>query len=323
MSDLLSGDWTDAQIEEMARSLLEVATPEEVVGVYHELRQEEMSVSNRRTPFQERYWNDPVAFAHDCLRWGPNEGLAEYQAEILAALPAKKRVCVRGPRGLGKSFIASVMLHWMALTRDAATDWKIGSTASVGRQLKDYLWPEIRKTARRIRWDRVGRTPYDAKTEMLLERLTLTTGHAYAATATDPASMEGGHASSIAMIFDEAKSIDKAFFDALEGCFSTSKEAYALVISTPGRPEGRFYEIQNRKEGYEDWHVIHVTLDRALAAGRIEPEWVESRRRQWGEMSYLFQAHVLGEFCAQQEDGVIPPDWVEVAQSRWRQVDAQ
>lgn len=44
-------------------------------------------------------WRDsPVAWAHDCL----NVKLTGYQAEILDALPARRRVAVKGPHGLGK-----------------------------------------------------------------------------------------------------------------------------------------------------------------------------------------------------------------------------
>lgn len=49
----------------------------------------------------EKYYTDPVAFAHDCVDWR-DHGLTFYQEEILAALEEKRRVSVRGPHGLGK-----------------------------------------------------------------------------------------------------------------------------------------------------------------------------------------------------------------------------
>ena len=62
-------------------------------------------------------------------------------------------------------------------------------------------------------------------------------------------------------------------FDAAEGAFSSvgadlDGVGYALAISTPGEPNGRFYDIHARKPGYEDWWVRHVTLAEAIAAGR-------------------------------------------------------
>ena len=39
---------------------------------------------NSQTPFQKQYLNDPVAFAHDCIRWKEGEGPAVYQDEALS-----------------------------------------------------------------------------------------------------------------------------------------------------------------------------------------------------------------------------------------------
>ena len=47
-----------------------------------------------------RYYDDPVGFAADCIDWRGTDGLAEYQEEIMGALPQRKRIAVRGPHGL-------------------------------------------------------------------------------------------------------------------------------------------------------------------------------------------------------------------------------
>jgi hypothetical protein len=49
-----------------------------------------------------RYYNDPVAFAADCIDWRGTDGLTVYQEEILGGLPQRKRTAVRGPHGLKK-----------------------------------------------------------------------------------------------------------------------------------------------------------------------------------------------------------------------------
>jgi len=114
-----------------------------------------------------RYADDPQAFARECIAWPQGESLADYQEEILANLALHRREAVRGPHGLGKTALAAICVHWFALTRDG-TDWKILTTASVWRQLTVYLWPEIHKWARRLRWEVIGRQPY--RTEELLVR---------------------------------------------------------------------------------------------------------------------------------------------------------
>jgi hypothetical protein len=62
-----------------------------------------------------------------------------------------------------------------------------------------------------------------------------------------------------------------------------------------------------------------VTLEEAIAAGRISREWAEQRKKQWGENSALYQGRVLGNFHADEEDSVIPLSWVEAAQERWHE----
>lgn len=272
------------------------------------------------------YYNDPVGFARDCIR-GLN--LTDYQTEMLAAVPVKRRVAARGPHGLGKTTTNAVIVLWFAFTRDAqGVDWKIVTTAGAWRQLERYLWPEIHKWATRLDPDKLGRSEPDTRSELLRLILKLRTGEAFAAAASDPKKIEGAHADSLLYIFDESKAIIPATFDAAEGAFSGAKprglpEAFAIATSTPGEPAGRFYDIQTRKPGYEDWWVRHVTLADCIAAGRVSQEWADQRRLQWGEGSALYHNRVLGEFYSSDEDAVVPLSWVEAANERWQSwVDA-
>lgn len=267
-----------------------------------------------------RYADDPAGFAANCIDWR-GVGLAPYQEDALSALPEHRRVCVRGPHGLGKTTTAAATILWFALTREAAgKDWKIVTTASAWRQLIHYLWPEIHKWARRLDWDRVRKAGPFTSRELLNLHIRLLHGEAFAVASSNPAKLEGAHADEILFVFDEAKAIPAMTFDACEGALSTGN-AYVLAISTPGEPNGRFYDIQSRKAGYEDWHVIHVTLDQAVAAGRVSGDWAEQRRRQWGETSAIYHNRVLGEFYASDEDAVIPLSWVEQAIERWHEWD--
>jgi hypothetical protein len=269
-----------------------------------------------------KYYDDPVAFAADCIDWHGN-GLTEYQQEIIGELPARKREAVRGPHGIGKGTIASVAILWFALTRDAAgVDWKIPTTAGSWHQLVQYLWPELHKWAGRLRWDKVrdGR-PFSRASELQNLNLRLAHGHAFAGASANAALIEGAHADSLLYIYDESKAIPAGTFDACEGAFSGTGEAFALALSTPGSPSGRFYDIQARKPGYEDWYPVHVTLEQAISAGRISRDWADQRLLQWGEHSAIYQNRVLGEFHAGDEDSVIPLAWAEAAVERWLEWD--
>jgi hypothetical protein len=267
-----------------------------------------------------RYREDPVAFVTECLLWPEGARPTAYQAEILEALARHHRIAVRGPHGIGKTTLAAWAVLWFAVTRDAEeAGWKVATTASAWRQLTAYLWPEIHQWARRLDWSRVGQEPFESLALSLRGRA----GEAFALASDQPALLEGAHAQSLLYVLDEAKAIPTGTWDAIEGAFAgagrdTTAEAFALAISTPGAPSGRFYEVHRRAPGYEDWWTRHVTLEEAIAAGRVSREWAAQRQRQWGERSTVYQNRVRGEFAAQDEASVIPLAWVELAQERWR-----
>lgn len=270
-----------------------------------------------------KWHNDPAGFVADCYDWTGLTGPTDYQLATLNDLAEHGRIAIRGPHGLGKTTTNSWLIHWFANTRDlAGLDWKAITTASAWRQLTHYLWPEVHKWARLLRWDVIGRDPY-TKFELLDWKLKLATGEAFAVACTDPATIEGAHANQLLLVYDEAKAIPANTFDATEGAFSgagadNNLEAYAIASSTPGDTNGRFYEIHTHKPGLEDWHTRHVTKDQVQVAGRMSEAWAEQRARQWGPTSAVYLNRVEGEFAASEEDAVIPLAWIGQAQQRWK-----
>lgn len=198
------------------------------------------------------------------------------------------------------------------------------TTASAWRQLTKYLWPEIHKWAPRLNWGAIGREPFNANELMKRSLVRLPTCEAFAVASNNAAYIEGAHATVLVYLFDEAKEIPNETWDAAEGAFAqagkdTAAEAYALAISTPGEPSGRFYDIHARKHGYDDWFAYHVTLEMAVEAGLISAEWAAQREKQWGHDSAIYQNRVLGEFAESEEDVIIPLSWVEAAIARWHE----
>lgn len=261
--------------------------------------------------FKRTYRSDRIAFVHDCI---PDlaKTITHYQLEILGKFDSGiTRVCVRGPHGLGKTTTASILVHHAVLA--TLSDTKALTTASVWRQLEDYLWPEIRKTSSMLNWNNIGREPYDTRNELMTLRLRVQKEppiEAVAIASDDHQTLEGAHATRLVFIFDESKAIPDKTWDAIEGAFSTeglnTTEVAVLAISTPGEPTGRFYDIQAGRPGYSDWDVMHVTVDDAIKAGRISQSWVDNRKAQWGEDSPTFKNRVLGEFAERPESSIIP-----------------
>lgn len=258
-----------------------------------------------------------VRFVRDVLKAEPTS----YQEDILRQFVEHKRIAVRGPHGLGKTALSSWVVLWGMVAFN--TDVKIVTTASAWRQLTKFTWPEIRKWASKADWGAIG-VELRRNKELLELSIKLPGKEAFAVASDNPALIEGAHASMLIYVFDEAKAIPVGTWDAAEGAFSgagqdTQQDAYALAISTPGEPSGRFYDIHARKPGLDDWKTRHVTLEEAIAAGRISREWAEQRKTQWGESSAVYQNRVLGEFADSSEDSVIPLRWIELANERWRE----
>lgn len=271
------------------------------------------------TPNTEAYRTEEgiVLFTKNILGVEPTP----YQEDILRAFVREMRVAARGPHGLGKSAVASWIIIWLIAVHEE--DVKVVTTASAWRQLEKFLWPEVRKWTLKADWDELGIEVREGR-ELLSLSLRVGTREAFAAASDNPQLMEGAHGTVVAYVFDEAKAIPEDTWDAAEGAFSqeglTGKKAYALAISTPGEPVGRFYDIHARKPGLHDWWVRHVSLQEAIDAGQISAQWADNRRLQWGEDSEVYQRRVLGEFASSAEDSVIPLEWVEAAIRRWQSV---
>lgn len=272
-----------------------------------------------------RWFDDPAGWTKAAFGAGVP---TDYQLDTLSLLPAHQRVAVRSLHGAGKTTTAAWAILHFATTREAAgVAWKAATTASVWRQLQHYLWPEVHAWARRIDWSQIDGSPF-RRGELLDMAIKLTYGEAFAAASNDPASIEGAHAEHVLYVFDEAKAIDAGTWDAAEGAFSTAGEdtggqAWALAISTPGAPSGRFYDIHKRKPGLTDWRTVHWTLAQATCAGRVSQDWANARAVQWTPASAVYQNRVLGEFAAVDEDSVIPLAWVEAAVERWKAWQAE
>jgi hypothetical protein len=262
--------------------------------------------------------DDPSAFARECINWPEGTSLAPYQANVLGALPMSKRVAVRSLHGVGKSAMAALLILWFAITRDAAgVNWKILTTAGGNRQLNKFLWPEIHLWSRRIRWDLIGREPFDPRKELLTTMLRLSHGEAFAAASDDPQLLEGAHADALLVVLDESKSIVPAVWDSVEGALSGTGETFAYASSTPGAPSGRFFEIHERRPGLQNWETFHIKLADAVGAGRVREGWADEQAFLWGSSSPMYLNRVLGEFADSEQDGVIPLSWVEAAVDRW------
>lgn len=266
---------------------------------------------------KKHYWEDEggiVDFVCEVIGAKPKS----YQVRILNAMQKYRRVAAKSLRGVGKTTTAAWVLLWVMSC--APGEVKAITTASVFDQLSKYLWPEIRKWALKSDWAYIGVTMRDGK-ELLQREIHLDAGQrlAFASSPGDAQTIEGAHAETVLVIFDESKLVPDAVFDSIEGAFSTEgTNAFAFAISTPGAPIGRFYQIHKQQNtGLKNWHIENVTLEEAIEAGQVDRYWAETMKELWGENDPRYKNQVCGEFADSSEYGVIRLSWVEAAQIRW------
>ena len=250
-----------------------------------------------------RLREDPMFFCRHILGvepWGK-------QREVLRSLRDHDRVAVRSGHGTGKSFIASAAALWFLYAYYPA---KVITTAPTWNQVRQILWSELR------RLHGGSRVPLGGK--VLEERIRLSEEAFAVGISTDEAErFQGFHAEHVLVILDEAPGVRAEIWEAAQTLL-TGRVGKILAIGNPTRASGPFYECFTEGSG---WRRVCIScLDSPnLRQGRIvyprlvTANWIEGRRREWGEGSALWRSRVLGEFPEDEQSLLIPRAWLEAA----------
>jgi hypothetical protein len=260
--------------------------------------------------------NDFAFFAEDII----GIALYDYQREILHALSNPDdpfaRIAWHTGHGVGKTLTMACAAIAFLFTR---VDAKVITTASVNRQVRDVLWPEIHRWMSRLKPNLhliAWHYPYnllDQKLEISQE------WYAIGASSDTPENMEGFHAPHVLYIVDEAKTVDKGIFEAIEGALTGREEARLAVVSTPPLArEGHFYDICSGR--FKGWKIFHTSGE---DSPNVSKQWIADRAEEWGETSPVYISKVLGLFPDSSENTLIPASWIEKAQARWSSVPTQ
>jgi phage terminase large subunit len=136
-------------------------------------------------------------------------------------------------------------------------------------------------------------------------------------------SKEGGRITGIAganlrFIFDEAASISDAIYDANEG--NRAGGAWILLLGNPIKRHGHFREAFRSLAYYRittsSEESPNITGERHIQ-GLATEEWIEERKREWGEDSALYRTKVKGEFADEAVGGIFSAELVAEAEERW------
>lgn len=258
----------------------------------------------------ERYRRDPVGFCREVLGF---EAWSKQRA-ILESVRDHKRTAVRSAHGVGKTAVAArACLWWLSVWPDSV----VVTTSATWNQVREQLWREIAVGFHASRGFIDG-TLSDT-------RLELGPGWFGLGLSTDtPERFAGYHADRLLVVLDEASGCGEATWEAAETLVTTPGSSL-LAIGNPTRVGGAFHRaFTSERDLYATITVSAfdspaVSGERVAEAVRrrlVSSEWIESRRRAWGEGSPLWQVRVMGEFPSQSDDVVVSLGDLEAAQKR-------
>ncbi len=270
------------------------------------------------TPSEARQMQ--LMFREDPARWvyaAFNTELYPRQAEILQSVFNNPRTVARSGHATGKTFVsATALLAFMLLQDDAICI----STAPTQRQCRDLLWKEVHGLHARAA--SLGR-PLGGELQQLRYELSPTSFAIGFSTEKTGGGirLQGFHAKSILLLFDEAAGIPQELWEAAEGLM-TGDNSHWLAIGNPLSKSSSFYNASSSSAWnslrLSSWDTPNVQQGREVVPGLASKRWCEHMLAEYGEESGIYAFRVLGEFPDEGIDTLIQLAWVEAAINRER-----
>lgn len=258
------------------------------------------------------YGDDPTSWVEDRL----GEYFWSKQEEIACSVVENRYTAVKACHGPGKSFSAARIALWWLDTHKLGDAFVI-TTAPSWPQVQAILWREMRRAHRR------GKLPGRITLECMMYLGEGRSDEELIAMGRKPAdydenAFQGIHARFVLILFDEACGIPVQLWNAAR-TLMTNDYARFLAIGNPDDPGSEFAKVCKPGSGF---NVISISafdtpnftgepVPADVADVLVTPQWVEDRRRDWGEGSPLWVAKVLAEFPDVSDEYLITPAMVQ------------
>ena len=218
----------------------------------------------------------------------------DWQYNVLKALNYKEsKVALKAANGSGKtSLVAACAVLWHCMRFPEST---CVTTAGVFRQVKDQLFPYIRKYVSGLNG---GEGWTVNATDVRFQNGSKAIGFS----TSEGGRFEGWHrtgpTSNLLMIVDEAKTVPDEIAEAISRC----QASRLLIMSSPGSTSGFFYRAFTKEASL--WESF--TVD-AYACPHIPESWIEEQFVKYGKDHPLVRSMVFGEFMNVGEDTMVIP----------------
>lgn len=196
----------------------------------------------------------------------------------------KKKIAIAAGRGIGKTFIESVIIHWgLIQCRDSQ-----GAATSYSRELMyDVLWKELAKTHRKCRKEFKELFEWSATRFSIKESPNTWFISAKTGKKENPEALAGMHGEFVLLLADEASGVpDEIFETALDGL---TEESYLVFMASNWRRLVGFFNDQCKSK--VDFEVLQFS---SLESPLYDYKSAQEIARSEGIESDRYRIEVLG-----------------------------
>lgn len=301
------------------------STPTERAAIYATLSSEERTYIVRlldsylKNPYLI-YEEDPIGF----IEKGLGETLWTKQKEIVSSVRDNKRTAVPACHAPGKSHIAARIIAWWIAVHPVGTA-QVVTTATTFRQVKNILWPHIRKLVKKSNiGGEVNQVEWKIDGELV--------AFGFSPADTDETAVQGIHAPHLLVVVDEAGGLSQTLGVALESLMTGGHTRLLLLGNPPTDNEDSWFERACNSDLYNvipigAYDTPNFTGEEAgicrscppsvsehpVASHLVDETWVQDVINEFGEDSAFVEARVHARFPRMSTNRTIPYGWLEQA----------
>lgn len=253
------------------------------------------------------------------------ESIWRLQKELILACPRaikeRKPIFVASGHALGKDYICGGLANWFL---DCFIPSKVVLTAPSDRQVKLIMWAETLGHFNRKKvklWGRARTSPY---IEILQENWFLV---GFATKESGASADAGGGkfqglrgAENMCIIVTEAQAVEDNIQTQIDAV-ATAKNVLIIYLGNPTRAKGFFAKGLKDKKNNIVFNFSCLENPNYLQREIVVPglttyEWVEDKRRRWGEDDPRWIGRVLGQVPDNAASNTFPQAWIEHVKER-------
>jgi len=260
-----------------------------------------------------KYQSDPDKWCEDIL----GVKLWSMQKAIIGSVFENRDTRVRSCYSIGKTFVsACAVLAFINLM----TPCKIITSAPTWHQVSNLLWSEINYLFK-TRLQPKGFPGTILQTMLRMRDDWFAIGFS----SNDPVNFQGYHQKHVLVILDEAPGIRPEIVDGTKA-LTSSGNAHTLWIGNPIDQTDHFFKsfqdinipqhCKFKISAFDTPNFTGEDVPDEVKEKLINKQWVDDRKKEWGEDSPLYQSKVLAEFPEGGENQVITLRECEEARKR-------